>query len=109
MTEPRSVNREMLRKRRTQIKALQRRLSNELATIDAALMRVTETGKRSRKVIPPCGTETAYQRHYSRGEPPDAACKAAHATYNRSRELIRLQGERNADALLRTLDRGESS
>jgi len=108
MTEPRGVNREVLHKRRAQIKALQRRLSNELATIDAALMRVTESGKRSRNVIPPCGTETAYQRHHNRGETQDAACKAAHATYNRSRELTRLQGERNADALLRTLEKGAS-
>jgi len=94
MTEPRSVTREMLHKRRTQIKALQRRLSNELATIDAALMRVTETGKRSRNVIPPCGTESAYQRHYSRGETQDAACKAAHATYNKASELRRLRRKR---------------
>jgi len=102
------VNREMLHKRRTQIKALQRRLNEELATIDAALMRVTETGKRSRNVIPPCGTESAYQRHHNRGEPQDDACLKAHATYNRSRELIRLQGERNADALLRTIEKGAS-
>ena len=26
----------------------------------------------------PCGTETAYQRHRSRGEPIDDACRKAH-------------------------------
>jgi hypothetical protein len=28
---------------------------------------------------PPCGTDTAYQRHRIVGEPTDAACRAAHA------------------------------
>lgn len=43
------------------------------------------TKKRPRGVIPECGTESAYQRHRHYGEETDAACKAAHAEYNRLR------------------------
>lgn len=37
--------------------------------------------RRSRDVIPPCGTHQAYQRHIYRGEPTDDACKEAWAAH----------------------------
>jgi hypothetical protein len=39
--------------------------------------------RRSRLVMPECGTESAYQRHRYYSEPTDAACRAAHAEHNR--------------------------
>lgn len=35
------------------------------------------------QAVPPCGTMEAYRRHRRRGEPFDAACRAAQAAYMR--------------------------
>lgn len=55
--------------------------------IDAELARLDKqykpNKKRSRKEIPDCGTESAYQRHRWYSEEQDEACKAAHAEYER--------------------------
>lgn len=39
--------------------------------------------RRSRLVVPDCGSETAYQRHRHQGEDADEKCKAAHRLHNR--------------------------
>ena len=54
--------------------------------IDTEIERLSK-GKRKRRHkddVPPCGTETGYQRHRYRGEKCDP-CTAAHAAYNRAR------------------------
>lgn len=61
--------------------------------IDAELIRLQKTSqgkRRSRKVIPPCGTETAYQRHRYYGELQDDDCLAAHAQHVRVARITRL-------------------
>lgn len=40
-----------------------------------------KTRRRSRHVIPECGSESAYQRHRWYDEPKDDACLKAHARY----------------------------
>lgn len=70
--------------RRDQLHILQMRVERELAQIEAAIAR-RPVVRRSRKVAPECGTESAYQRHRYRKEPQDAACKEAHAAHNRAR------------------------
>lgn len=61
--------------------------------IDSELIRLGRTQgpgkKRPRNVIPPCGTETAYQRHRWFGEEKDDACKAAHAQHERVASIAR--------------------
>lgn len=42
-----------------------------------------QPGRRSRLVVPECGSESAYQRHRHNGEEADEACKAAHRLHNR--------------------------
>lgn len=42
-------------------------------------------GRRSKHEIPPCGTETAYIRHRTRGEQADELCKVAHRIHERQR------------------------
>lgn len=67
-------------------------LAAEMAQVDAdiaALLNQQGTKKRPRGVIPPCGTESAYQRHRARGEERDDACKKAHAAHNRARDITR--------------------
>lgn len=39
--------------------------------------------RRPRNVIPPCGTESAYQRHRYYDQPRCDPCWAAHAEHNR--------------------------
>lgn len=58
------------------------------AVLDAQIreLRAKLAGKRSRRsrlVVPECGSETAYHRHVYRGEETDAACRKAHAEHNR--------------------------
>lgn len=63
-------------------------LDGEIAQLMADLQPVTGK-KRPRNVIPPCGTESAYQRHRARGEDRDDDCKKAHAAYERARRITR--------------------
>lgn len=54
--------------------------------IDAEIAQLCK-GKRQRRHkddLPPCGTETGYQRHRYRGEECEP-CRAAHAAHNRAR------------------------
>lgn len=60
------------------------RLSEQLANPER-----TPTGKRPRKVVPECGTETAYQRHRYLGEPIDDECREGHNAHNRAKRLER--------------------
>lgn len=65
---------------------LQRRVGSEIA---AVVERKTPSNvRRSRYEIPPCGSESAYQRHRYRGEDRDDACKLGHARY----EMLRAAG-----------------
>ena len=92
------VNREAKRKRLAYLKKLSREISSEMILLEADLMRVTESGKRSRKVIPPCGTESAYQRHHHLGEERDEACLRAHSIWVKAAQLRRLRRERGGAA-----------
>lgn len=49
--------------------------------------------RRSRLVVPECGSETAYQRHLHRGETADADCKEAHRLHERVRYARVTYGE----------------
>lgn len=55
------------------------------AELKAAVARLNAqpARKRSRLVVPECGTESAYQRHRHYGEETDEPCKAAHRLHNR--------------------------
>jgi hypothetical protein len=55
------------------------------AQIQHALREVNNqpTRKRSRHVVPECGTESAYQRHKHYGEDVDPPCQEAHRLHNR--------------------------
>lgn len=55
-------------------------IRHELAKIAAEPQR-----KRSRFVVPECGTESAFQRHHHFGEPIDAQCRDAHRLHERLR------------------------
>lgn len=83
------MNRDAARRRLNQVKSIMRRLEAEAVALEAVLMKTTESGKRSRKVVPPCGTESAYQRHRNRGEPQDDACLRAHRIYNKAGHMRR--------------------
>ena len=54
------------------------------------------TARRSRLVVPECGTETAYQRHHHRGEDIDDECKAAHRLHNRVKYAAAKYGQQEA-------------
>lgn len=80
------------RRRLNYLAALRRRVDAEMddLAVQIANVAVTPTGqKRSRKVIPPCGTESAYQRHRYFKEAADEECLAAHAAHERVRARIR--------------------
>lgn len=68
-----------------------RELQRLQASIDAEVRRVASLmrasrQRRSRREVPPCGTESAYQRHRYRGEEKDAACLLAHSWHERDRK-----------------------
>jgi hypothetical protein len=83
---------------------LRERLEQEIAAEEAlARQSPRRTKKRPRSVIPPCGTESAYQRHRHYGQKltpgtDDCGCLAAHAAHNR--ELDRQRRLRINRALL---------
>lgn len=58
--------------------------------IDTEILALTKTPRqrRSRKVIPPCGTETGYQRHRYHNETCER-CKRAHAAHQRAKSMKR--------------------
>ena len=62
--------------------------ANVEAEIERTVHRLNQqyTGRRrSKHEIPPCGTETAYQRHRTNGEPVDQLCKVARNLAKRQR------------------------
>lgn len=61
---------------------LQRKIEAE---INRAQRDIPQRRRRSRYDIPPCGTETGYQRHRYLGEKCDE-CREAHAAHNRLKE-----------------------
>jgi hypothetical protein len=65
---------------------LQRRVGSEIASV--VERKSAPTVRRSRYEIPPCGSESAYQRHRYRGEERDHACKLGHSRY----EMLRAAG-----------------
>jgi hypothetical protein len=82
-----------LEQRLIELRDLRRRVDAEVRKVRAAIAEQKPPGKRrrSRYEVPECGTETAYQRHHSRGEANDDACRAAHAEYERVRRAMRLE------------------
>ncbi len=59
--------------------------------IDAELGRLMPHNapvRRSRKVLPQCGTESGYQRHRYLGETCDE-CRQAHASHERAASILR--------------------
>jgi hypothetical protein len=67
-----------------ELTALRRRIDDEILILAAEGETIDDgTGtRRSRHVVPDCGTESGYQRHRHRGEDCEP-CKAAHATHER--------------------------
>lgn len=65
------------------------------AQITAELRRINNqpTKKRSRHVVPECGTESAFQRHHHYGEPIDQACRDAHRLHERVKYAQRVYGK----------------
>ena len=59
------------------------RLAEKIARERRRLLAIAPRDRRSRHDIPPCGTETGYQRHYWRGEDCEP-CRVAHAAHNRA-------------------------
>ena len=49
--------------------------------------------KRSRFVVPDCGTESAFQRHHHFGEPIDEPCRDAHRLHERVRYARETYGD----------------
>lgn len=73
---------------------LRERLDAEIAATEAlARQSPRRVKRRSRHDIPPCGTESAYQRHRYFGQrlPPadPCGCLAAHAAHNREQDRQR--------------------
>lgn len=75
-----------IEQRAAELLRLRDKIDAELARLDAEYK---PGKKRSKHVIPDCGTESAYQRHRWYGEPQDEACKTAHAAYERSAAIRR--------------------
>jgi hypothetical protein len=69
-----------LRDLRARINAEIRRTKAEIAAA-----KPKRPPRRPRDVIPPCGTESAYQRHRHYRELADRACLDAHAAHERDR------------------------
>jgi hypothetical protein len=75
--------------------ALRARLDEEIAAEEKlAAVPASKRRRRSRYDVPPCGTESAYQRHRYRGERLDTAtdpcgCVAAHRAHNTARRRER--------------------
>ena len=82
------------RERLSRLYQLRERLDAEIAATEAlARQSPRRVKKRSRHEIPPCGTESAYQRHRHYGTLPgpedECGCRAAHAAHNRELERQR--------------------
>ena len=62
---------------------LQRRIADEITLLEAGYIGSgVRKPRRSRYNVPPCGSETSYQRHKHRGETCEE-CKRAHAAHER--------------------------
>lgn len=68
-----------------ELERLRREVEREIRRLTTVL---ATRKRRSRKIVPDCGTETGYQRHRYRGE-DCADCKRAHALWNRARYVGR--------------------
>jgi hypothetical protein len=81
------VSVQTLEQRLVALRDLRRRVDAEVRQVKAAIadQKPPTKPRRSRNVIPDCGTESAYQRHHHRGEIADRACLDAHAAYERLR------------------------
>lgn len=75
-----------LEQRLVALRDLRRRVDAEVRKTKAAIADQKPTRRyRSRRVIPPCGCESAYQRHRYHGEIADRACLDAHAAHEAER------------------------
>lgn len=95
---------EAIRARLRELNQLRTKVDNQTMILEAKLANTGEFDRqrRSRHTTPPCGTETAYQRHRWRAtkgleEWPlpvtdPCGCKAAHARHNRLRQALRDEG-----------------
>lgn len=91
------MNDHQKRERLDRLRELAKSIDDEITLLADELSRATPLGtKRSRKVIPKCGTESAYQRHHYRGETADEACLAGHALYVKAGLLRRIEQARAA-------------
>lgn len=66
----------------------------------AARKRAVAARPKSDRVLKPCGTWAAYQRHHDRGEPPCEPCKAAARDRNRRYEASRRRAREKKDPTL---------
>lgn len=84
-----------LEQRLIELRDLRRRVDEEIRSVKAAIAdQKPRRHYRPRNVVPPCGTETAYQRHYTRGELADRECLDAHAAHERERAAERRRAAR---------------
>lgn len=86
-----------IKRRMEALTDLRKRVDDELLVLadEAMTAQIPGQTRRSKLVIPDCGTETGYQRHRTKGENCDE-CKAAHAAHERvkaaRRRLARMGG-----------------
>lgn len=76
-----------LEQRLIALRDLRRAVDAEVRKVKAAIadQRPPTRPRRSRSVVPECGSESAYQRHRNRGEVADYACLDAHALHEAER------------------------
>lgn len=87
---------EETRERLQRLYDLQRRIADEIVLLEAGYIGTgRRKPRRSRYDIPPCGSETAYQRHKHRGEQCDE-CRVAHAAHERVAAAARRVAKRRA-------------
>lgn len=82
---------ELVDQRIARLVALRDRIDAELIALDG--WRSSQPRRRrSPRVVPPCGTESGYQRHRWYGETCDA-CRLAHNAHERARARLRRMRE----------------
>lgn len=69
-----------LEERLDELERLLDKVDQEIRRVAFAIKSEPKSTKRSRYVVPDCGTESGYQRHHFRGEKCDE-CRVAHAKH----------------------------
>ena len=95
-----------LEQRLVALRDLRRRVDEEVRKTKAAIadQKPPTKPRRSRHVVPACGSESAYQRHRWHRELADRACLDAHAAH----EVERVAGLGPDPTLVRFADREAS-